>query len=81
MKAASSQFLTVITKNYESMALKACSSASSWVSYLVKAPSSSSVKDLFDRSHNPSHSTLYPDVLKIKTIIVVKQNFAKKLFT
>ena len=24
-----------------------------------------------------SHSTLYPDVLKIKTIIVVKQNFAK----
>ena len=40
MKAASSQFLTVITKNYESMALKACS-ASSWVSYLVKASSSS----------------------------------------
>ena len=32
-------------------------------------------KDLFNRSHNPSHSTLYPDVLKIKTIIVEKQNF------
>ena len=31
------------------------------------------LKDLFDRSHNPSHSTLYPDVLKLKTIIVVKQ--------
>ena len=23
-------------------------------------------KDLFDPNHNPSHSTLYPDVLKIK---------------
>ena len=23
-------------------------------------------KDLFDHGHNPSHSTLYPDVLKIK---------------
>ena len=33
-------------------------------------------KDLFDRSHNPT-LTLYPDVLKIKTIFVVKQNFAK----
>ena len=31
-------------------------------------------KDLFDRGHNPSHSTLYPDVLKIKTIIVMNQN-------
>ena len=29
-------------------------------------------KDMFDQSHNPSHSTLYPDVLKINTIIVVK---------
>ena len=37
-------------------------------------------KDLFDRGHNPSHSTLYLDVLKIKTIIVVKQNFAKMSF-
>ena len=37
-------------------------------------------KDLFDLSHNPSHSTLYPDVLKIKTIIVVKQIFAKMPF-
>ena len=37
-------------------------------------------KDLFDRGHNPSHLTLYPDVLKIKTIIVVKQNFAKMPF-
>ena len=37
-------------------------------------------KDLFDQSHNPSHSTLYPDVLKIKTIIVVKQIFAKMPF-
>ena len=37
-------------------------------------------KDLFDRSHNTSHSTLYPDVLKIKTIIVEKQNFCKKIF-
>ena len=34
-------------------------------------------KDLFNRSHNPSNSTLYPDVLKIKTIIVVKQIFGK----
>ena len=34
-------------------------------------------KDVFDRSHNPSHSRLYPDVLKIKTIIVLKQNFSK----
>ena len=35
-------------------------------------------KDLFDHSHNLSHSTLYPDVLKIKTIpIVLKQKFAK----
>ena len=29
------------------------------------------IKDLFDRGHNPSNSTLYPNVLKIKTIIVV----------
>ena len=29
-------------------------------------------KDLLYRGHNPSHSTLYPDVLNIKTIIVVK---------
>ena len=34
-------------------------------------------KDMFDRRHNPSHLTLYPDFLKIKTIIVVKQKFAK----
>ena len=27
------------------------------------------------QSDNSSHSTLYPDVLKIKTIIVVKQKF------
>ena len=38
------------------------------------------VKDLFDRSHNLSHYTLYPDVLKIKTIIIEKQNFAKMPF-
>ena len=31
-------------------------------------------KDLFDWGHNPSHSTLYPDVLKTKTIIVMNQN-------
>ena len=37
-------------------------------------------KDVFDRSHNPSHSTLYPDVLKIKTIIVVKFFFSKMPF-
>ena len=37
-------------------------------------------KDLFDPNHNASHSTLYPDVLKIKTIIVVKQKFAKTPF-
>ena len=29
------------------------------------------IKDWFDQDHNPSHSTLYPDVLKIKTIIFV----------
>ena len=34
-------------------------------------------KDLFNRSHNPSHSTLYQDVLKVKTIIDVKQIIAK----
>ena len=37
-------------------------------------------KDLFDLSHNLSHLTLYPAVLKIKTIIVVKQNFKKMPF-
>ena len=37
-------------------------------------------KDLFDWSHNTSHSSLYPDVLKIKTIIVEKQNLAKMPF-
>ena len=37
-------------------------------------------KDLIDRSHNTSHLTLYPDVLKIKTIIVVKPIFAKMPF-
>ena len=37
-------------------------------------------KDLFDQSQNPSHSTLYPDVLKIKTIVVVKPKFAKRPF-
>ena len=31
-------------------------------------------KNWFDYTHNLSHSPLYPDVLKIKTIIVVKQN-------
>ena len=36
-------------------------------------------KDLFDCTHNPSHLslTLYPDVLKIKTIIVVEQTLQK----
>ena len=37
-------------------------------------------KDLFDWSYNPSHLTLYPDVLKIKTIIIEKQNFSKTPF-
>ena len=32
------------------------------------------------QSHNPSHLTFYPDVLKIKTIIVEKQNFVKMPF-
>ena len=32
-------------------------------------------KNLFYRNLNPSHSPLYPDVLKIKTVIVVKQKF------
>ena len=36
-------------------------------------------KDLFDRTHNPSHLTLYTDVLKIKTIIVVKKNWPKNV--
>ena len=31
------------------------------------------IKDWFDRDHNPSHLTFYPEVLKIKkTIIVAK---------
>ena len=34
-------------------------------------------KDLFDHSHNPSHLTLYPDVLKINTTIVAEQKFEK----
>ena len=34
-------------------------------------------KDWFDQVDNPSHSTLYPDILKIETVIVVKQQFAK----
>ena len=38
------------------------------------------IKDLFDHGHNRSHSTLYPDVFKIKTIIIVKQIFAKMPF-
>ena len=38
------------------------------------------VKDLFNRSHNTSHSSLYPDVLKIKTIIVEIQNLEKMPF-
>ena len=33
-----------------------------------------------DGEYNPSYSTLYPDVLKIKTIIVVKQIFGKMSF-
>ena len=37
-------------------------------------------KVLFDWSHNSSHLTMYPYVLKIKTIIVVKQKFAKMQF-
>ena len=37
-------------------------------------------KDLFDPFHNSSYSTLYSDVLKIKTIIVKKQNIAKMPF-
>ena len=31
-------------------------------------------KDWFDWDHNLSHLTLYPDVLKIKTIIVALRN-------
>ena len=38
------------------------------------------VKALFYHSHNPPHSTLYPDVLKIKTIIVVKYKLVKMPF-
>ena len=38
---------------------------------------SMSYKDLFNWSHNASHSSLHPDVLKIKTIIVEKQNLGK----
>ena len=34
-------------------------------------------KDWLDWDHNMSHLTLYPDVLEIKTIIDVKQKFAK----
>ena len=37
-------------------------------------------KYVFDRDQNPSHWTLYADVLKIKTRIVVKQEFAKMPF-
>ena len=37
-------------------------------------------KDLFDWGHNSSHLTLYPDVLKIKTIIVVLQKISKMPF-
>ena len=37
-------------------------------------------KDLFDRRIYPSHLTLHADVLKIKTIIVVNQKFAKMPF-
>ena len=37
-------------------------------------------KDLFDQDHNSSHLTMYPDILKLKTIIVVKQKFAKLPF-
>ena len=29
------------------------------------------IKDWFDQEHNPSHLTLYPDIFKIKTIILV----------
>ena len=29
-------------------------------------PTNKLIKDLFDSTHNSSHSTLYPDVLKIK---------------
>ena len=34
-------------------------------------------KDLFYRTHNPSHLTLYPDVLKLKTIVVSDFFFQK----
>ena len=37
-------------------------------------------KDLFDREHNPSHSTLYPDVLNIKTIIVLNFFFKNAIY-
>ena len=37
-------------------------------------------KDLFDRKHNMSYSTLYPNVLKIETIIIVEQNSTKMPF-
>ena len=51
-----------------------------WQSVLSSSPPPIEGKDLFDWSHNPSHSILYPDVLKIKTMIFVKQNFAKMPF-
>ena len=38
------------------------------------------IKDLLAREHNPSHSTLYPDILKTKTTTLVKQKFAKMSF-
>ena len=37
-------------------------------------------KDMFERTHIPSHLTLHPDVLKIKTIIVLKQKISKMPF-
>ena len=36
-------------------------------------------KDWFDWDHNPSHLTLYPDVLKVKTIIFGEIVFPKML--
>ena len=37
--------------------------------FLLKMVCTNLSKDLFNRTHYPSHSTLYPDVLKIKTIL------------
>ena len=72
-------------KSDSSEELKGSSSAASnqsdWpLSPLMASEADVSGKDLFDRSHNASHSSLDADGLKIKTIIVEKKNLAKMPF-